>query len=165
MKACTAGRKIVLKWPWLSPASQTSSALQCIAALSGTRQIMQAVNTDTQHAGGLPVSEARPLDRLRARKFQMNSSTLLFTPAKGSCRQDKHAKFLCCILPGDARHANTVECFRQSHRQEVQCPQTQVMVQASVMLTLLLVGSKVHSGTGLVQWKRQVDDKPFKERL
>lgn len=89
--------EVAMAQPSIS-AAQTGSALQCIAALSGTRQIMQAANTVTQHAGGIPVSEARPLDRLRARKFQMNSSTLLFTPANGSCRQDKHASSLFVLF-------------------------------------------------------------------
>ena len=88
--------EVAMAQPSIS-AAQTGSALQCIAALSGTRQIMQAANTVTQHAGGIPVSEARPLDRLRARKFQMNSSTLLFTPGKGSCRQDKQTT--CWFFP------------------------------------------------------------------
>ncbi len=88
-------------------ASQTSSVLQCVVAQSGTRQTMQALKTAAQHSGNIPVSEASPRDRLRARKFQMNNSTLLFTPAKGSCRQNNHAVF---FLSRFRSHFKPVSC-------------------------------------------------------
>ena len=41
-------------------------------------------------------------------------------------------------------------------------PQIQVILQASIMPTSLMLHLKVCSGTGLVQWERQIDDKPLK---
>ncbi len=106
------------------------------------------------------MSEARPLDRLRARKFQMNSSTLLFTPGKGSCRQGTHAG--CAPQFRSWPPCRYCYAFKSVTEPGSSLSQVQVIVQASIMPTSLMIHLKVCSGTGRAQWEREIDDKPLK---